>query len=117
MLGSKPTRRYCRYCGSSVTRSSSQSGSFHCARFCKPRTIFIIRNRQRNKLGTGGEQGDYGVMPNCPNCGREIQGGMRFCPNCGQDQSVVVPQDQRISTEDVPVPPPSGSSRGGGRRK
>ena len=56
-------------------------------------------------------------MPNCPNCGREIQGGMRFCPNCGQDQSVVVPQDQRIPTEDVPVPPPSGSSRGGGRRK
>jgi hypothetical protein len=43
---------------------------------------------------------------------------MRFCPNCGQDQSVVVPQDQRIPTEDVPVPPPpSGSPRGGGRRK
>src|SRR5215216_1709924 len=61
---------------------------------------------------------DYAVMPNCPNCGREIQGGMRFCPNCGQDQSVVVPQDQRIPTEDVPVPPPpSGSPHGGGRRK
>ena len=57
-------------------------------------------------------------MPNCPNCGRDIQSGMRFCPNCGQDQSVVVPQDQRIPTEDVPVPPPpSGSPRGGGRRK
>jgi hypothetical protein len=58
-------------------------------------------------------------MPNCPNCVRERQGGMRFCPNCGQDQSVVVPQDQRISTEDVPVPPPpkKGSPRGGGRRK
>ena len=57
-------------------------------------------------------------MPNCPNCGREIQGGMRFCPNCGQDQSVVVPQDQRIPTEDVPVPPPpTDSPRGGGRRK
>src|SRR5215208_4564989 len=61
---------------------------------------------------------DYAVMPNCPNCGREIQGGMRFCPNCGQDQSVVVPQDQRIPTEDVPVPPPpTDSPRGGGRRK
>ena len=57
-------------------------------------------------------------MPNCPNCGRDVQSGMRFCPNCGQDQSVVVPQDQRIPTEDVPVPPPpSGSPRGGGRRK
>jgi len=43
---------------------------------------------------------------------------MRFCPNCGQDQSVVVPQDHRIPTEDVPVPPPpSGSPHGGGRRK
>ena len=57
-------------------------------------------------------------MAECPNCGREIQGGMRFCPNCGQDQSVVVPQDQRIPTEDVPVPPPpSAPPRGGGRRK
>ena len=57
-------------------------------------------------------------MADCPNCGREIQGGMRFCPNCGQDQSVVVPQDHRIPTEDVPVPPPpSGSPHGGGRRK
>src|SRR5919112_3095511 len=57
-------------------------------------------------------------MSNCPNCGREIQGGMRFCPNCGHDQSVVVPQGRRIPTEDVPVPPPpSGSPRGGGRRK
>jgi hypothetical protein len=57
-------------------------------------------------------------MSDCPNCGREIQGGMRFCPNCGQDQSVVVPQDQRIPTEDVPVPPPpEDSPRGGSRRK
>src|SRR5215211_3039849 len=56
-------------------------------------------------------------MADCPNCGREIQGGMRFCPNCGQDQSVVVPQGQRIPTEDVPVPPPPGPPRGGGRRK
>lgn len=45
-------------------------------------------------------------MPNCPNCGRAVQSGMKFCPNCGQDQSVVVPQDQRIPTEHVPVPPP-----------
>src|SRR5215212_5581267 len=57
-------------------------------------------------------------MPNCPNCGRDVESGMRFCPNCGQDQSVVVPQDQRISTEDVPVPPPPPDSpHGGGRRK
>src|SRR5215208_4007423 len=57
-------------------------------------------------------------MSNCPKCGGEIQGGMRFCPNCGQDQSVVVPQEQRIPTEDVPVPPPpTNSPRGGGRRR
>jgi hypothetical protein len=31
---------------------------------------------------------------------------MKFCPHCGQDQSIVVPQDQRIPTEDVPVPRP-----------
>ena len=24
-------------------------------------------------------------MPNCPNCGRDIQGGIKVCPNCGQD--------------------------------
>jgi hypothetical protein len=61
---------------------------------------------------------DYAVMPNCVNCGGEIQGGMRFCPNCGQDQSVVVPQEQRIPTEDVPVPPPpTDSPRWGGRRR
>lgn len=29
---------------------------------------------------------------------------MKFCPHCGQDQSVVVPQDQRLSPEDVPAP-------------
>jgi len=65
----------------------------------------------------GGVRG-YAGMPNCPSCGRDVQGGMRFCPNCGQDQSVVVPQDQRIPTEDVPVPPPPPDSpRGGARRK
>jgi hypothetical protein len=53
-------------------------------------------------------------MPNCPNCGREVQGGMKFCPNCGQDQGILVPQDQRIPADDVPVtPPPSDSPRGG----
>jgi Domain of unknown function (DUF4352)/zinc-ribbon domain len=46
-------------------------------------------------------------MAHCHNCGEEIQGGMKFCPHCGQDQSVVIPQDQRIPTEDVEgVPPP-----------
>jgi len=34
---------------------------------------------------------------------------MKFCPHCGQDQTVIVPQDQRISTEDVPVPTPPSS--------
>jgi hypothetical protein len=52
-------------------------------------------------------------MPECPNCGDDVQGGMKFCPNCGQDLSVVVPQDQRIPTEDVPVPPPPSGSKGG----
>lgn len=43
----------------------------------------------------------------CHNCGKEIQGGMKFCPHCGQDQAIVVPQDQRIPTEDVEgIPPP-----------
>ena len=51
-------------------------------------------------------------MPNCPNCGRAVQSGMKFCPNCGQDQAVVVPQDQRIPTEDVPVPPPPDDQGG-----
>ena len=35
---------------------------------------------------------------------------MKFCPNCGQDQSVMIPQDQRISLEDgaqgMSRPPP-----------
>jgi len=54
-------------------------------------------------------------MPYCYNCAYVIQGGMKFCPNCGQDQSVVVPQAQRILTKDIPVPsPPSGPKRGGG---
>src|SRR5215217_8971204 len=51
-------------------------------------------------------------MPNCPNCGRAVQSRMKFCPNCGQDQAVVVPQDQRIPTEDVPVPPPPDDQGG-----
>ncbi len=34
----------------------------------------------------------------------------KFCSECGQDQSVSVPQDQRIQTEDVPVPPPPPDS-------
>jgi hypothetical protein len=46
----------------------------------------------------------------CHNCGEAIQGGMKFCPHCGQDQSVVVPQDQRISPENVP--PPEDASQG-----
>ena len=49
-------------------------------------------------------------MAHCHNCGQEMQRGMKFCPNCGQDQSVVVPQDQRISPEDASqgtsTPPP-----------
>ena len=53
-------------------------------------------------------------MPYCPNCGQGIQGGMKFCPNCGQDLSVVVPKDQRIPTEDIPVPPPPSGDKGGG---
>lgn len=66
-------------------------------------------------------------MAHCHNCGEEIQGGMKFCPHCGQDQAVVVPQDQRISPEDVPtqeeasrgadIPPPlfnTGQGGGGG---
>jgi hypothetical protein len=45
-------------------------------------------------------------MAYCPNCGHEIQGGAKFCSNGGQDLHVSVPQDQRIRTENVPVPPP-----------
>ncbi len=45
-------------------------------------------------------------MPQCHNCGNELQSGMKFCPACGQDQSIVVPQEERIPTEDVPIPPP-----------
>lgn len=49
------------------------------------------------------------VMAHCHNCGEEMQGGMKFCPHCGQDQAVVIPQEQRIPTEDVEgvLPPPS----------
>lgn len=49
-------------------------------------------------------------MAQCHNCGEEIQGGMKFCPHCGQDQTVVVPREERIPTEPVegvPEPPPS----------
>src|SRR4051812_39597672 len=52
-------------------------------------------------------------MAQCHNCGHEIRAGSKFCPECGQDQSVVVPQDQRIPTENVPVPPLPADSRQG----
>ena len=58
---------------------------------------------------------DCAIMPNCPHCGPDVEGGMKFCPNCGQDQSIAIPQDQRIPTEDVPVPPPPPPSGGQGR--
>ena len=45
-------------------------------------------------------------MAYCRNCGAEMTATAKFCQECGQDQSVSVPQDQRIQTEDVPVPPP-----------
>jgi hypothetical protein len=48
-------------------------------------------------------------MANCPNCGHETRGGMKFCPECGQDLTVSVPKDERIPTEEVPVPPPPTS--------
>src|SRR5215217_4527980 len=59
------------------------------------------------------------LVASCPNCGRETQRGAKFCPQCGQDLSVVVPQDQRIPTEDVPVPPPplEATGRSPGRRR
>jgi hypothetical protein len=44
-------------------------------------------------------------MSKCPNCGHELQGGMKFCPECGQDLAVAVPKNQRIPTEEVPLPP------------
>ncbi len=46
-------------------------------------------------------------MEHCHNCGGELQRGMKFCPHCGQDLAVIVPQEERIPTEDVPVPPAS----------
>ncbi|MDP9456699.1 MAG: zinc ribbon domain-containing protein [Actinomycetota bacterium] len=55
-------------------------------------------------------------MAYCRNCGHNLGSGANFCPECGQDQSIVVPQDRRIPTEKVPVPPlPAASSRGGAR--
>lgn len=51
-------------------------------------------------------------MAACPNCGRQVGAAARFCANCGQDMSVSVPQDQRIQTENVNVPPPPQSTRG-----
>ena len=45
-------------------------------------------------------------MKTCRNCGAELANTVRFCHECGQDQSVAVPQDQRIQTENIPVPPP-----------
>src|SRR5215213_3444050 len=68
-----------------------------------------------HKVGGGmGGVRDWTAMPNCPNCGRGVQGGMKFCPNCGQDQAVLVPQDQRIPTDDVRVPPPPSEPPRGG---
>ena len=54
-------------------------------------------------------------MPKCQYCEADVSATAKFCSECGQDQLVSVPQDQRIQTEDVPVPaPPSDSSSGGG---
>jgi zinc-ribbon domain len=53
-------------------------------------------------------------MPYCRNCGHEVQGTTKFCPECGQDQAVVVPQDQRIPTKDIQVPPPPSDKQGAG---
>jgi hypothetical protein len=53
-------------------------------------------------------------MSKCPNCGNETKGGMKFCPECGQDLAVAVPKDQRIPTEEVPLPPPPASGDQGG---
>ncbi len=51
------------------------------------------------------------LKAHCHDCGEEIQRGMKFCPHCGQDQAVVVPEDQRIPTEEVQgVPPPLSST-------
>jgi hypothetical protein len=46
----------------------------------------------------------------CRNCGAELPGNPRVCSHCGtdQDQPVSIPQDQRIPTENVSVPPPGG---------
>ena len=53
-------------------------------------------------------------MPKCQNCGADVSATAKFCSECGQDQLVSVPQDQRIQTEDVPVPPPPSDSSSGG---
>src|SRR5215210_1244889 len=54
-------------------------------------------------------------MPKCHYCGADVSATAKLCSECGQDQWVSVPQDQRLQTEDVPVPaPPSDSSSGGG---
>jgi len=53
----------------------------------------------------------------CPNCNNQVEAGANFCPNCGQDMNVVVPQDQRIPTEDTGAPPPPPAPRGQGTRR
>ncbi len=52
------------------------------------------------------------MAEHCPNCGHEVEAGARFCRNCGQDLHVSVPQDERIPTESVNVPPPPPQSTG-----
>ena len=40
-------------------------------------------------------------MPYCRNCGHEVRGGIKACPECVKNRVIIVPQDQRIPTEDV----------------
>jgi uncharacterized membrane protein YvbJ len=47
----------------------------------------------------------------CRNCGHDTGSGARFCPNCGQDQSISGPQDERIQTDQIPVPAPPRMTR------
>jgi hypothetical protein len=51
-----------------------------------------------------------------PQLQQQVEIGANFCPNCGQDMNVVVPQDQRIPTEDAGVPPPPAPPEPGPRR-
>ena len=44
----------------------------------------------------------------CPNCGLEIQGGIRFCPNCGTPVAPISAEPQPQSTpEPEPTPQPT----------